>query len=121
LPEGLGSNKRLVGGSTGEDGVMRPADAFKSFKLKSYLIAGKQIIVPFKEERPIRAFTNWLAGSIVFTIMLFGGAWLWRYWVARWMKHLIMAGFLGWEMLCFVFVGGALAYTILDHYFGKQR
>ena|SRR5713101_7127874 len=100
---------------------MRPADAFKGFKRRSYLIAGKQIIVPFKDERPVKAFTDWLVGCIAFTIIVFGGAWLWHHWVARWMKYLIMAGFLGWEVLCFVFVGGALAYTILDHYFGKQR
>ena len=114
-------HNRLVGESTDEDYVVRPADAFKGSKRKTVLIAGKEVTVPFQVENPLRAFVNWLAGCVALTIILLGGVWLWRHWVARWVKNLVMASFVGWEVLCFLFVGGAVAYEVLDHYFGKRK
>jgi hypothetical protein len=108
-------------GQTNKDNVVKPADAFKGFKRRSRMIAGKQFLVPFEDETPLKAFAQWLAACVALAIMLFSGVWLWRRWVATWVKYLVVAGFLGWEVLCFIFVVGAVAYVVLDQYFGKRR
>jgi hypothetical protein len=103
------------------EGGVRPADAFKGYKHKPYVIAGKTFLIPYKEESPIRNFMWWLAACAALAIMLYGGAWLWSHWIGMWAKYLVVVGFVGWEVVCFLFVGGAVVYTILDRFFGAKN